>query len=34
MDNVNPTKIDFLANRVAEVVKDEVYNFFQREGLK
>jgi DNA-binding transcriptional MerR regulator len=32
MDNLNPSKIDFLANRVAEVVRDEVYRFFQREG--
>ena len=32
MDNVNPSKIDFLANRVAEVVRDEVYRFFEKEG--
>jgi len=32
MDNLNPSRIDFLANRVAEVVRDEVYQFFQREG--
>jgi len=32
MDKVNPGRIDFLANRMAEVVRDEVYRFFQREG--
>jgi len=32
MDNVNPSKIDFLASRVAEVVRDEVYRFFEKEG--
>ena len=32
MDNVNPSRIDFLANRVAEVVRDEVYRFFEKEG--
>jgi len=32
MDKVNPGRIDFLANRVAEVVRDEVCRFFQREG--
>ena len=31
MDNLNPSKIDFLANRVAEAVKEEVYRFFDRE---
>jgi DNA-binding transcriptional MerR regulator len=31
MDNVNPTKIDFLADRVAEVVREEVYRFFDKE---
>ena len=32
MDNLNPNKIDFLANRVADIVKAEVYGFFQREN--
>ena len=32
MDNLNPSKIDFLANRVAEVVRDEVYRFFEKQG--
>lgn len=32
MDNLNPSKIDFLANRVAEIVREEVYGFFDREG--
>ena len=32
MDNLNPSKIDFLANRVAELVKDEVCRFFNGEG--
>jgi len=30
-ENVQPGKIDLLANRVAEVVKTEVYNFFVKE---
>jgi len=34
MDNLNPSKIDFLANRVAEAVKEEVYRFFEGEGRK
>ncbi|MBW2340016.1 MAG: MerR family transcriptional regulator [Deltaproteobacteria bacterium] len=32
--HLNPSRIDSLANRLAEVVSDEVYSFFQREGLK
>jgi len=32
MDNVNQTNVDFLANRVAEVVRDEVYRFFEGQG--
>jgi len=32
MDKVHPNRIDFLANRVAEVVRDEVCRFFQKEG--
>ena len=32
MDKVNPGRIDFLANRVAEVVREEVYRFFDGEG--
>jgi len=31
-DDVNPSKIDFLANRVADIVKAEVYEFFQRKN--
>ena len=31
MDNLNPNKIDFLADRVAEVVREEVYRFFDKE---
>jgi DNA-binding transcriptional MerR regulator len=32
MDNLNQSNVDFLANRVAEVVRDEVYRFFEGEG--
>lgn len=32
MDNVSPSRIDFLANRVAEVVREEVYRFFDRDA--
>ena len=32
MDNLNSSKIDFLANTVAEIVREEVYRFFDREG--
>jgi DNA-binding transcriptional MerR regulator len=32
MDNLNPSKIDFLANRVADVVREEVYRFFDRDA--
>ena len=30
--DLNQSNIDFLANRVAEVVRDEVYRFFEGEG--
>jgi len=33
-NHLSSNRIDFLANRVAEVVREEVYRFFQREGLK
>ena len=32
MSDLNNGNIDFLANRVAEVVRDEVYRFFEKEG--
>jgi DNA-binding transcriptional MerR regulator len=32
IDNLNPSKIDFLANRVADVVREEVYRFFDRDA--
>jgi len=32
MEDFNSARIDFLAQRVAEVVRDEVYRFFEREG--
>ncbi len=32
MDDLNQSKIDFLADRVAEVVREEVYRFFEGEG--
>jgi len=32
MNDLNNSNIDFLANRVAEVVRDEVYRFFEKEG--
>jgi len=32
MSDLNNSNIDFLANRVAEVVRDEVYRFFEKEG--
>ena len=32
MNDLNNSNIDFLANRVAEVVRDELYRFFEREG--
>jgi DNA-binding transcriptional MerR regulator len=31
-DFLNSGKVDFLANKVAEVVKTEIYSFFKREG--
>lgn len=31
-DNSDSNRIDFLANRVADIVKAEVYGFFQREN--
>ena len=33
-DNSISNKIDLLANRIAEVVKEEISSFFQREDLK
>ena len=32
MDDLNQSKIDFLADRVAEVVREEVYRFFDRDA--
>ena len=32
VDALNSTRIDYLAQRVAEVVRDEVYRFFEGEG--
>ena len=32
MDDLNQSKIDFLADRVSEMVKEEVYRFFEGEG--
>jgi DNA-binding transcriptional MerR regulator len=32
INNLNPSKIDFLANTVAEMVREEVYRFFDGEG--
>jgi DNA-binding transcriptional MerR regulator len=32
MDDLNASRIDFLANRVAEAVKEEVYRFFDRDA--
>jgi DNA-binding transcriptional MerR regulator len=31
-DFLNSGKVDFLANKLAEVVKTEIYSFFKREG--
>jgi len=31
MSDLNDSSIDFLANRVAEVVRDELYRFFDKE---
>ena len=33
-NHLGSNRIDYLANRLAEVVRDEVYDFLQREGLK
>ena len=32
MEDLNSARIDFLAQRVAEVVRDEVYRFFEKAG--
>ena len=32
MEDFNSARIDFLAQRVAEVVRDEVYRFFEKGG--